>query len=362
MIMPLSGNKGEWSEIYVLLKLLGDKRVYAGDAELNKIEELFYPILKILRNEQRKRLEYSIDDNIVIVAEDGNELLRKSVSDFLNIAKDLLDIIQRSKGTFSAPEIESFMSEIHCSTLKAKSQDKTDIRIVIHDLRTGMTPTLGFSIKSQVGSNSTLLNAGRSTNFCYRILGCDMSDAQIEAINSINTNKKILDRVKSIIDLSGSLRYVGMDDIIFNNNLVLVDSLLPQIVSEILLRCYSTGIYDLKENTTAVATTNPLNYDTTGNHAYYAHKIKNLLVASALGMVPHTPWNGKYDANGGYLVVKENGDILCYHFYDRNLFEDYLFENTKLETPSTSKYDFGKLFRGSDNNLYFKLNLQIRFK
>ena len=162
--MPLTGNKGEWSEIYVLLKLLGEKRVYAGDAELNRIEDLFYPILKVLRNEQGNNYEYSINDNIVIVTEKGEELLRKNVVDFLEQARQLLVVIQNSRGVFSAPEIERFMSEIRCNTLKAKSQDKTDIRIVIHDLRTGMTPKLGFSIKSQVGNNSTLLNPGRTTN------------------------------------------------------------------------------------------------------------------------------------------------------------------------------------------------------
>lgn len=360
--MAISGNKGEWSEIYVLLKLLGEGQVYAGDAELNKIENLFYPIIKVLRNEHDNSFEYSINDNIVIVTEDGKELLRKSVADFLKQANTLLKIIQKSKGTFTAPEIENFMSEIHCKTLKAKSQDKTDIRIVIHDLRTGMTPVLGFSIKSQVGSNSTLLNAGNTTNFCYRINGCELTDQEIKTINEIETKQKILDRVKEIIKKGGSLSYYSMVDATFKNNLILIDSLLPQIVAEILIQCYSTGVYDLKKNTIEITKRNPLKYDISGNHKYYEYKIKNLLVASALGMVPHTPWNGKYDANGGYLVVKEDGDVLCYHFYDRNLFENYLFENTKLETPSTTRYGFGEIFVGNDKNLYFKLNLQIRFK
>ena len=43
--MAKTANKGEWSEIYALFKLLGEKRVYAGDGNLNKIEDLFYPIL-----------------------------------------------------------------------------------------------------------------------------------------------------------------------------------------------------------------------------------------------------------------------------------------------------------------------------
>ena len=89
------------------------------------------------------------------------------------------------------------------------------------------------------------------------------------------------------------------------------------------------------------------------------------MICSALGMLPATPWGGKYEATGGYLVVKEDGDIVCFHIYDRNLLEDYLFYNTRFETPSSStkkQHNFGKIYKGEDGNLYFNLNLQIRFK
>ena len=70
---------------------------------------------------------------------------------------------------------------------------------------------------------------------------------------------------------------------------------------------------------------------------------------------------GIYDATGGYLVVKENGEILCYHIYNRNQFEEYLFVNTKLETASSTRHEFGKVYQ-QNGEFYFKLNLQIRFK
>ena len=31
--MAKTANKGEWSEIYVLFKLLGEKKVFAGDGD-----------------------------------------------------------------------------------------------------------------------------------------------------------------------------------------------------------------------------------------------------------------------------------------------------------------------------------------
>lgn len=360
--MAKTANKGEWSEIYVMFKLLGEKKVFAGDGELNKIENLFYPIIKILRDEQNGHYEYSLDDDIVVVSEDGTELLRKSVADFLNMANMLLGIIRESSGAFVAPEVEQFMSEIHCSKVKAKSQNKTDITIVIHDLRTGMSPTLGFSIKSKLGNDSTLFNAGKTTNFTFAVTGHKFTQNEIAAVNAINTKNKIIDRVLAIQKRGGQLEFLEMDDDICRNNFVLIDSCLPKIMADILLEGYQGGSKDLKVLTEIIAERNPIGYDMTHNQKYYEHKVKNFLVASALGMVPHTPWNGKYDANGGYLVVKDDGDVLCYHFYDRNLFEDYLYCNTRLESASSTRYGFASLYRREDGKLYFKLNLQVRFK
>ena len=105
---------------------------------------------------------------------------------------------------------------------------------------------------------------------------------------------------------------------------------------------------------------NPLNFDTDNNHLFYEYKIKRFLTDVALGMMPSKVWTGKYDATGGYLIVKENGDVLCYHIYNRNEFEDYLLNNTKLETASSSRHGFGKIYK-SNGEMFFNLNLQIRF-
>ena len=77
-------------------------------------------------------------------------------------------------------------------------------------------------------------------------------------------------------------------------------------------------------------------------------------------MMPSRVWDGKYDSTGGYLVVKEDGDVLCYHIYNKNDFEDYMLNNTKLDTASTSRNDFGYVYKDGDD-YFIKLNLQIRF-
>jgi hypothetical protein len=94
--------------------------------------------------------------------------------------------------------------------------------------------------------------------------------------------------------------------------------------------------------------------------ANYEYKIKNFLEAIALGMVPSKPWDGFSQAHGGYIVVKHDGEIVCFHLYNHDEFRSYLFENTCLDTPSTTKYDYGKLYK-ENGDWFFKLNLQIRF-
>ena len=61
------------------------------------------------------------------------------------------------------------------------------------------------------------------------------------------------------------------------------------------------------------------------------------------------------------MVVKKDDDIVCYHFYNRNDIEDYLYNNTKFERGGRNKHHFGSLYRGEDGEVYIKLNLQIRF-
>ncbi|MEY4834715.1 MAG: hypothetical protein RI980_830 [Bacteroidota bacterium] len=356
----ITGNKGEWSEIYAMFKLLGDKELHPGNSEIKKLENLVYPILRILRTEVNGNFEYSIDDDIVVIS--GNqEVFRIPISEFQKRAKYLLGEIKSNSGTFSVPEIEAFMQSINCLSLKASSSAKTDITIVVHDQRTGLQPSLGFSIKSQLGNPSTLLNAGETTNFIFKIVDAKINQKEIDEINNISSRSKIKDRILEIKNKGGKFEFVKTQRTIFSNNLILIDSLLPQILSNIVLVFYSSSHSNTEDLVKLTEDENPLKFDTTDKHQFYSYKIKRFLTDIALGMMPSKVWTGEYDATGGYLIVKADGEILCYHIYNKNEFENYLLANTKLETASSSRHGFGEIY-AENEQLYFKLNLQIRFK
>ena len=325
--------------------------------------DLYNAIMGIIC-EESKHYEYkpNKEQNIVVIDEDGNEFARISMDKFMTESIRLLDTIKNtgSKRAFEIPETECFMSKIGCSKLKAPSSDKADIHIVIHDLRTNMTPLLGFSIKSQLGSASTLLNAGTTTNIRYKIEGGDMSDEEIAEINCIEDH---LPRMETLVNRGYKLAFSDVEHQTFKNNLLFLDTCMPEFIARCLI-CDSmpNATSSIKEAVERVAQENPFNFTGKNIVAFYEHKMKVLLLDAALGMTPAKEWTGRYDANGGYLVVKKDGDIVCYHFYNRNDVEDYLYNNTRFERASRSRYDFGNLFRGEDDEVYIRLNLQIRFK
>jgi DNA mismatch endonuclease Vsr len=326
--------------------------------------DLFYPIVMILRQEKNGKFNYKLHDkDVVIQTPEGDELLRTPASVFLVEAENLLKAINESEGAFPIPQIESFMNRIYCHSLKAKSSDKTDIRIILHDRRTKINSEMGFSIKSQLGGDSTLLNASKATNFNFKIDGASLSDGDIAKINSLSpTRNKVIERFKAITKKGGKLIFDKVDNSTFRNNLIMLDGDLPTIIAHLLLEQLNNGVSTLKELADYITQTNPLGYDTEQASPFYAYKIKHLLTSAALGMMPATAWSGKFDANGGYLVVKKDGEILCYHFYDRNRFEDYLFSNAYLERSSTSRHEYASIIKENDGTLSFKLNFQVRLK
>ena len=362
VVQNLRGNKGEWSEVYVLFKLLGGGYLEAGNENLEAVANIIYPIIKIIRNKVEKELAYDFSDEIVIIRSNMMEVCRIPVADFISKASELLQFIKKGEGSsFAIPELDQFLDQCQITALKAGSQSKADIRVVIHDTKLMQEQEIGFSIKSQIGGTSTLLNSSEATNFIYEIQGWQPTDAEVKAINSISDGKKIKSRTKAIIDAGGNLKFRKILSQTFESNLVLIDSCMPKIVSEIILLYYLSGVNECSDSVIKLQETNPLQFNLSGSHKFYEYKIKRLLSDIALGMTPSTVWTGVYDATGGYIVVKDSGDILCYHVYNRNEFENYLLKNTKLDSPSSTRHKYGVIYRDENQKLFFRLNLQIRF-
>lgn len=348
--VSLSGNKGEWSEPYVLLKLLADGKLFTADENLKKIENKYFPVLKVFRD----KAVYEVGNKIQIFVND--ELVKEvEQAEFMKQSKFLFDkISSSSKGSkLSFNETENFLKEICCEKLKASSHDKTDITMQIQDNKAN-DPVCGFSIKSALGGLPTLVNATGATNFVYEVVG--LTDKQVAEINAIKTKTKIIDRLKKIYELSSSVSFAGLHKS-FAENLEFIDSRMVELLSYAVLYHYRDKLNTCAEVVRKLASENPLKFS---NTELYSYKFKDFLCATALGMTPATKWKGIDDANGGYIIVTKTGDVVAYHIFNRDSFKEYLLKNTKFEHASTSRHGYASLYK-ENGKLFIKLNMQIRF-
>lgn len=363
----MTGNVGEWSELYTLFKLLADGKLYAADAETNKIPTIYYDVLKVLRSEKDSELEYSRETEVkVINAETGEVMCSIPISSFIEQTDKLLLGMKQeienqkqkkkdSDGSFALPEVWSFAESIKCKSLKAKSQDKADIHLMVHDIMSGRDDTFGFSIKSQLGSPSTLFNASGTTNLIYAITGHTLSLDEITKFNGFRLFKQ---KFEYLHLLGSDIEFDSTENEVFDFNLKMVTSEMTEIFAVMIKAYYEGKASKISDLTEIVAKSGMV--DTLDNSVYLKHKLKNLLTNIALGMVPGTLWTGDYEATGGYIIVKEDGDVVCYHIYNHNAFMNYMFDNTRFDTPSQSRHGFGKIYEENGRQM-LKLNVQIRF-
>ena len=353
----MSGNKGEWSELYAFMKLLSQGRVYAANEKVEKIDEVYYPILKIMREENKGEvIDYVIHNDRIDIEIESNTVMSVSRNEMEDKANELLAEIAKHSGSFELEEVAKFANGIKVTKIKAPSSDTTDISMQIEDVHTSYVRDVGFSIKSEVGGAPTLMNAGQTTNFIYRVKG--ITSKQAEEINAIDTKTKIKERMKAIKDCGGTVEYAGMNHAGFKRNLMMIDTNMPQIIGNMLLYHYDEDIKECKKLVELVGERDPLGY---GESMMYEYKFKKFLCSCALGMKPAKVWDGLDEANGGYIIVKADGEILAYHIYNRNFFEQYLLDNTIIERASTSRHDYMSLYE-ENGEMFIKMNLQVRFK
>ncbi len=368
-------NKGEWAEFYVMLKLLGEGKLYTADKTLKKKLDSYLDILKIIRQEYDTQvLEYIVNEEnaSVTVKPQNTDIVLADIPmrEFVTQANDLFDGIKSAKG-MSVPAPDSvceFAKIIYVGkpkapavkALKKQFGGKNDIFIEVRDGQTSIVSVMGFSIKSKFGQNPTLFNAGSSSQYLYKVFGCD--DTTMQEFNAISegTGRGWKLCKKYIADHNLTLSYCKTQNPIYDENLFLV----RESMSKIMAWCVKDRLIDstddnkVKETVERMIVANPLNVPNPA--VYYEKAVKDFLMAGFTGMTAGCKWDGKEQVNGGYIVVTDDGDVICYHSNDRETFRDYLYRNTYFEYVSADKYIWSRIIK-IDREYYLPLNISVRF-
>ncbi len=349
--MPLTANKGEWSELYAFLKILSDQKLYSADESLALIPDSFVKVLSVLRGEKEGTLTFQINEHTQEIYVVKEEKILATVP-LVKITPKLASIFQKIKslkGSSPLPEAEELMHVLQCKKVNATASKKADIVIKIDDPKTGTPFDHGFSIKSQVGGLSTLFNASGATNFEYEIVESEVAEDHTHALIGLNT----------LLSPHQTLKFVCLPNETFRKNLKMIERGMPEILGEMLKAYYLGKETTVRQLSALITQLDPI--DAQSHENFYEHKVQEFLRNVALGMQPSKPWKGTQDAHGGYIIVKNDGELACYHVYNGDRFKKFLFVNTKFDTPSTSRHRFGQIYE-KNGKPHILLNLQIRFR
>lgn len=351
-----SANLGEWSELYVLAQLLSEGGGYLADSNQNPIPNRFLKALRIfLEGESTKSVDiFSLEDGFVVVRPEVGKKFVVPTGDLSRLSKKLLVELQGK--TFDSESVagNQLLGTLHRSKPSASSQQSIhDMQIEIHDEDTqNPTQIMGFSIKSQLGSPSTLLNASSQTNLAYRILtDHPLSDDEIEELNS----QKMLATMASLRKLGAEFELCDYDSAQFRENLGVIDSRMEDYLGALVAVSYLHNISSFDE---VVEKAYPSASQASQQPRY---KLKEFLGAVSMGLRPSKKWEGDPAMFKGLILAKQDGQVLFYYLYNILEFRDFLFQNLKFEQASTSRHRFGQIYRENDE-VRIKLNLQLRFK
>lgn len=376
-IKPLKGNKGEWSEIYIFLKLMEDGKIYAADHDMKRIKNVFLNILKIIREEYKgevyeyftgKEIEIHLNNECVYIAD--KEL-------FSDNRKYIWKTIKNSKGgIIECPESNEFLNSIYITKLKSPATSQNgffggtqDITMQTQDHRSGVTSVTGFSCKSDFAGKATLFNASNdNTNFVYEVTG-NINDTVMNEFNNIFDSKKHVatgKRMKYLKKKHCDIRYINTAKPNAKRNLILSGGMeLPLITGEMLKYYYyihngEAAYSSIKNALSYITDTDVAKYNCDDLSSLYSRKIGSLLYDMFTGMRLSKPWNGRSSVNGGYIVVKPDGDVLAYHTCITDEFKDFLVSRLRFESPSAKRHEYMSIYKENDK-YYLKLSLQIRF-
>lgn len=356
-------NRGEWSELYALLELLDNQDLKIVNDDLEIIDDNTFKVIGLYIQNNNNEYYFDIKDIDVDVLKNNRIISNVEKTEIRQYKEVLLNKIIKElpgKGSFPIQEMKYILQKLtEGNKIKSSSNLKEDINAKLKDNKLNtIVNKVGYSIKSSLGSPATLLNASSNTNFKYIVEGLAKDD--IKKINNINTRTKLVDRLEYMKDNQAKIKFDIVISDTMNQNLQMIDSKLPEILAEMLLLSYETKEKNISKLLHYVSENNFLNYN--GNsEMYYKKKIGDFLLAVTLGMMPGEIWNGEYDVTGGIILVENDGKILVLDaIYYKEYLVKYLIKNTRLESPSSSRYKMFDIYPDKENNC-FNLNLQIRF-
>lgn len=369
--MSFEATKRELGEIYAFFRLLADGQVAGGTPQAQKEETGCLPVALVQREEHDGTRRYYIEPEEVrmvwgTVEKTGGfvpsdqPVCRMPRADFGDAADFILELLKNVSGeSVEVPDaLEAFLDAANIYNLEAKTEDRTDFSVAFWHPE---APLTGLCVRCRLAPMNPLLDGGRTANLKLEQTGVKFAVPTVNKVNALpESPTEVADRMRMIERLGGVLKYADVADRVFRSNLLMIDLHFPRVLAEMVRLMHLEGLTRVSELTERIKELNPLKIkdELIQKHGFYEHKMKQFLLALALGMRPAKIYNGTDSAVEGMLLVTGSGELLCYHKSRPQLFADFLYLNTRFEKGAVEKDKYGFLER-ENGTYYFKLNAKI---
>ena len=369
--MAFEATKRELGELYTFFRLLADGKVSLGTPKAQKDETKCWPIALIQREEHDGSRRYYIEKGEVRIVSGTTEkdgTFTPSEKEAISIPRedfgDAAELILHQLKTVSGEEIEvsegleAFLDAVNIYDLEAKTEDRTDFSVAFWHSE---SPLTGFNVRCRLSPMNPLLDGGRTANLKLEQSGVKFAVPTVNKVNALpESPTEVAERMMMIERLGGVLKYSDVADRVFRCNLLMIDLHFPRMLAEMVRIMHLDGTTRVSELTERIKEMNILKIkdELINKHGFYEFKMKQFLLALALGMRPAKIYNGTDSAVEGMFLTNADGEVLCYHQSERRTFADFLFLNTRFEKSSVDKDKYGFLER-ENGVYYFKLNVKI---
>ncbi len=380
-----TANLGEISEFYSFAYIVGHQEVEIVDDQLNPNGDKL-TFLKLYRNFDDKNQAREVYDltsvanggNLVPVEIKGHKAgdiplcqLKPMITNLKTLLLNKAAGSAKTKIPINDKAVADLMSALKTTKIRAKSENKQDYEGQVVFTKAPLSSRVGFSVKSEVGKDATLINvSGMNSAFAYSLCHSDgtiLSKQEVANLEQLACKNGIKSAGKKLICF---LRDQGVDfDFIrcmcsaLEYNLRLDSDNGDLLIAALMLEANTTRgktnlvpdavnlVLQPGNGATLVSKRllKTLGFSKQDQRQVLEHRFKGFLLNFLRGAEVSTKWNGRDSVNGGFIIVTSNADVFCLDMLTRNSVADYLYNKIYFDTPSISRHL-------KEDKLIFELN------
>ena len=217
---------------------------------------------------------------------------------------------------------------------------------------------MSFLINSEIifdtNDSKELLASGNQSKFIFEIK--NIGNKKLKMIEDSFQKYDLKGKSKFITAMIPDIKFKRVTPNLFQNNLTLIDSKLPQLLAEIVLLSLNSSTFRVRDILNEIIKENPMSFTQNERHRFYEYKILQFLSAIVFGLSLNETWTGKAISNSKTVRILTDKNKLVFNFHERRNLNNYLLDNTRIFHRNG-----GINLKANNGSLFLMIELQIGF-